>query len=85
LEGADSPDQQDSDGDGERNACDADDDDDGLPDGADNCSLIINPAQTNTDGDGQRDARDDDIGGDEVGTARMSAAGRPWMWWAIPA
>jgi hypothetical protein len=46
--------------------CDADDDNDGVADGADNCSLIANPAQSDTDSDGDGDACDGDLDGDGV-------------------
>jgi len=41
-------------------------DDDGVPDGADNCAEIVNPAQSDIDGDGQGDLCDDDDDGDGV-------------------
>ena len=47
----------DTDGDGQGDACDADDDD-GIPDGADNCALVPNADQSDVDGDGQGDACD---------------------------
>ena len=49
-------DQADNDGDGAGDACDPDDDNDGVLDGADNCPLVVNPGQTDTDGDGAGDA-----------------------------
>nr|WP_281285827.1 thrombospondin type 3 repeat-containing protein [Persicimonas caeni] len=58
------PDQLDFDGDGQGNACDPDDDGDGVEDGADNCSLSYNPAQEDLDGDGLGDECDPDIDGD---------------------
>ena len=39
-------------------ACDPDDDNDGLLDGSDNCPLVFNPTQIDTDGDGMGDACD---------------------------
>ena len=41
-------------------------DDDGVPDGADNCAEVPNPAQSDIDEDGQGDLCDDDDDGDGV-------------------
>jgi len=46
--------------------CDEDDDNDGVADAADNCSLLANSDQTDTDTDGAGDACDDDDDGDGV-------------------
>jgi Thrombospondin type 3 repeat len=43
-------------GDGEGDACDSDDDADGVPDNSDNCRIDHNPDQADTDGDGYGDA-----------------------------
>ncbi|HQQ63603.1 MAG TPA: thrombospondin type 3 repeat-containing protein, partial [Pseudomonadales bacterium] len=53
-------DQKDTDGDNAGDACDTDDDNDGVLDTADNCSLISNANQLDTDGDGVGDACDAD-------------------------
>jgi hypothetical protein len=45
---------------------DADTDNDGYADGADNCKLISNADQADLDGDGQGDACDTDVDGDGV-------------------
>ena len=59
----------DTDGDGACNFGDADDDNDGVLDGADNCPLVYNPAQTDTDRDGVGDACDLDDDNDGVNDA----------------
>ncbi len=56
----------DTDGDGLANPCDPDDDNDGVPDGQDNCRLDSNPGQRDTDGDGLGDRCDPDNDGDGV-------------------
>jgi hypothetical protein len=64
-------DQSDTDSDGIGDACDFPDDADGdsVPDGADNCPAVSNPAQQDADGDGLGDACDDDTDGDGVADA----------------
>ncbi len=58
--------QPDSDGDGSGDACDADDDEDGILDAVDNCPVQSNTAQGDLDADGVGDACDDDMDGDGV-------------------
>ena len=53
-------DQLDTDGDGEGDACDPDDDNDEVLDTNDNCPLQSNPGQEDTDGDGIGDLCDPD-------------------------
>ena len=50
--------QLNTDGDALGDACDPDDDNDGVADGSDNCRLVANPSQANADGDAQGDACD---------------------------
>ncbi|MCI0387303.1 MAG: M4 family metallopeptidase [Acidobacteria bacterium] len=53
------PNQKDSNGDGEGDACEADTDGDGInADEGDNCPALYNPDQANADGDGYGDACD---------------------------
>lgn len=63
-------DQDDTDGDGQGDACDDDDDDDTITDDNDNCPLIVNPDQTDSDGDGQGDACDNDSDNDTITDAK---------------
>jgi hypothetical protein len=58
--------QDNTDGDSAGDACDPDDDNDGVNDSSDNCSFLANPNQSDTDGDGQGDVCDGDGDGDGV-------------------
>ena len=59
--------QVNTDGDASGDACDTDDDNDGILDAApDNCLLTPNANQTNLDGDSRGDVCDSDIDGDEI-------------------
>jgi Thrombospondin type 3 repeat len=63
------PDQLDTDGDGEGDACDPDRDGDGVDDTVDNCAEVANPDQADADGDGAGDACDADDDNDNVDDA----------------
>ncbi|HKG37130.1 MAG TPA: thrombospondin type 3 repeat-containing protein, partial [Solirubrobacterales bacterium] len=52
--------QANNDGDALGDACDPDDDNDGVPDAADNCATVSNPGQGDNDADGLGDACDPD-------------------------
>ncbi len=55
-----------TDGDGQADCVDSDDDNDGVPDANDNCSLIANPGQGDNDHDGIGDACDPDDDNDGI-------------------
>lgn len=59
-------DQLDTDGDTQGDACDTDDDDDGVLDESDNCTTERNPGQNDTDDDGDGDTCDTDDDNDQV-------------------
>jgi len=59
-------DQADTDGDKTGDACDDDDDNDGVKDPVDNCKLVSNGTQKDTDNDGMGDACDKDDDNDGV-------------------
>lgn len=67
----------DTDDDGIANACDPDDDNDGIPDGEDNCPLVPNPGQEDADGDGIGDACDPNPNNPDTPTNQQSGAGTP--------
>ena len=54
------PSQRDTNNDGEGDACDNDDDGDGVLDGADNCQFDVNPLQEDSDNNGIGDVCQDD-------------------------
>jgi len=60
------PDQRNRDGDRMGDACDPDDDNDGVDDDVDNCRLIPNPDQLDTDGDGDGNLCDPDNDNDGI-------------------
>ncbi|WP_437477583.1 thrombospondin type 3 repeat-containing protein [Sorangium sp. So ce1014] len=70
---AENPRQEDSDGNGIGDACDIDDDQDGLYNDADNCPKVANPGQEDSDGDGTGDACEDD-GVDSDGDGVLDSA-----------
>jgi Thrombospondin type 3 repeat len=64
------PAQTDTDLDGFGDACDVDDDGDGVDDAVDNCALISNSAQNDLDGDATGDVCDVDDDGDGLADSR---------------
>ena len=71
------PTQANTDGDAQGDACDTDDDNDGVVDGADNCPLVANADQANTDGDARGDACDADDDNDGVTRRQRRLPDRP--------
>lgn len=65
------------DGDGSGDACDADDDGDGIDDGSNNCPSTANPSQSDLDGDGTGDTCDLDDGGDGIADATNNCPTAP--------
>lgn len=70
-------DQHDLDRDGQGDACDADDDADGIDDGPDNCDADANTGQEDADGDGAGDVCDGDRDGDGIANGVDVCPGRP--------
>ena len=75
-------DQDDADGDGAGDACDSDDDADGVPDAQDNCRTVQNPGQEDADGNGYGDLcpptdTDGDGVTDDVDNCPNSGPGKP--------
>ncbi len=69
CQGSTTPGPTDTNGDGEGNSCDTDDDGDTIPDVSDNCSLVANFLQRDADGDGTGDDCDADIDADGIANA----------------
>ena len=63
--------------DGSPDAFDIDDDNDSIPDTADNCPTVSNPGQTDSDGDGRGDACDPDVDNDGVANANDNCRTAP--------
>ena len=59
-------DQANNDNDGQGDRCDVDDDNDSVPDSADNCVFVANATQSNFDGDALGDVCDPDDDNDGV-------------------
>ncbi len=74
-------DQADFDGDGLGDACDDDDDNDGVSDEIDNCHYLPNPDQANTDGDLSGNACDSDDDNDGVPDTADICPGSPRGAW----
>src|SRR5690606_22110949 len=65
-------DQADLEGDGAGDACDTDDDGDGVDDSTDNCPVVSNADQADDDEDGMGDACDPDSEEDDDSAAALS-------------
>ncbi|MFC5544604.1 thrombospondin type 3 repeat-containing protein [Marinobacter koreensis] len=66
-----------SDGDGIGDACESDDDSDGIPNSTDNCPSTANPGQEDLDSDGVGDVCDADTDGDGIADVGMPSDNCP--------
>lgn len=73
------PDQANTDGDGVGDACDPDDDNDGVLDVDDNCPTTYNPDQADSDSDGIGDACEPILIGGIIGPVNKLELVTPWL------